>query len=251
MQVFQYDKLRVQRYENRAAAGKEAGEWAAMKINELLKTHETINVLFAAAPSQDEMLASFMACDVDFSRINALHMDEYIGLADDAPQRFGHYLDEHAFKLANFRSVFYVACGADGETTCDRYEKLVAEYPIDVAFIGIGENGHIAFNDPHEAKFDDPQNVRIVTLDDVCRQQQVNDGCFPTINDVPKTAITLTIPAIMHAKTLVCTVPAKAKANAVKAACLGPVSEACPASIIRTHDDCVLFCDPDSGCYLG
>jgi len=140
---------------------------------------------------------------------------------------------------------------ADGETTCDRYEKLVAEYPIDVAFIGIGENGHIAFNDPHEAKFDDPQNVRIVTLDDVCRQQQVNDGCFPTINDVPKTAITLTIPAIMHAKTLVCTVPAKAKANAVKAACLGPVSEACPASIIRTHDDCVLFCDPDSGCYLG
>lgn len=119
-----------------------------------------------------------------------------------------------------------------------------------VAFIGIGENGHIAFNDPHEAKFDDPRNVRIVTLDNVCRQQQVNDGCFPTIDDVPKTAITLTVPAIMHAKVLICTVPAKAKANAVKAACLGPVSEACPASIIRTHDDCVLFCDPDSGCYL-
>ena len=251
MQVFEYDKLRVQRYENRAIAGKEAGEWAAKKINELLKTHETINVLFAAAPSQDEMLASFMACDVDFSRINALHMDEYIGLADDAPQRFGHYLDEHAFNLAAFRNVFYVSCGKDGEATRERYEKLVAEYPIDVAFIGIGENGHIAFNDPHEAKFDDPQMVRIVTLDAVCRQQQVNDGCFPTFDDVPKTAITLTIPAIMHAKTLVCTVPAKAKANALKDACLGPVSEACPASIIRTHDDCVLFCDPDSGCYLG
>lgn len=250
MQVFQYDKLRVQRYENRAIAGMEAGEWAAMKINELLKTHETLNVLFGAAPSQDEVLASFIASGVDFSRLNALHMDEYIGLADDAPQRFGHYLDEHVFNLAPFRNVFYVSCGADGEATRERYEKIIAEYPIDVAFIGIGENGHIAFNDPHEAKFDDPQNVRIVTLDNVCRQQQVNDGCFPTIDDVPKTAITLTVPAIMHAKVLICTVPAKAKANAVKAACLGPVSEACPASIIRTHDDCVLFCDPDSGCYL-
>jgi len=250
MQVFQYDKLRVQRYENRAIAGKEAGEWAAMKINELLKTHETLNVLFGAAPSQNEVLASFIASNVDFSRLNALHMDEYVGLADDAPQRFGQYLDDHVFKLANFRNVFYVGCSTDGEATRDRYEKIIAEYPIDVAFIGIGENGHIAFNDPHEAKFDDPSMVRIVTLDNVCRQQQVNDGCFPTIDDVPKTAITLTIPAIMHAKTLICTVPAKTKANAVKAACLGPVSEACPASILRTHGDCILFCDPDSGCYL-
>ena len=251
MQVFQYDKLRVQRYENRAVSGKEAGEWAAMKINELLKTHETLNVLFGAAPSQDEVLASFIASNVDFSRLNALHMDEYIGLPDGALQTFGHYLDEHVFKLAPFRNVFYVACGEDGETTCARYEKIIEEYPIDVAFIGIGENGHIAFNDPHEAKFDDPKNVRIVTLDNVCRQQQVNDGCFPTIDDVPKTAITLTIPAIMHAKTLICTVPARQKAEAVKNACLGPVSEACPASILRTHDDCVLFCDPDSGSYLG
>ena len=250
MQVFQYDKLRVQRYENRTVSGKEAGEWAAMKINDLLKTHETLNVLFGAAPSQNEVLASFIASDVDFSRLNALHMDEYIGLADDAPQRFGQYLDDHVFKLAPFRNVFYVGCGADGEATRDRYEKIIEEYPIDVAFIGIGENGHIAFNDPHEAKFDDPKMVRIVNLDNVCRQQQVNDGCFPTIDDVPKTAITLTIPAIMHAKTLICTVPAKTKANAVKAACLGPISEACPASILRTHDDCVLFCDPDSGCYL-
>ena len=250
MQVFQYDKLRVQRYENRTISGKEAGEWAAMKVNEILKTRETINVLFAAAPSQDEMLAAFMASDVDFSRINALHMDEYIGLPEDAPQLFGHYLDEHAFKLAKFNNVFYVACGEDGETTCARYAKLLEEYPLDIAFIGIGENGHIAFNDPHEAKFDDPQTVRVVNLDNVCRQQQVNDGCFKTINDVPKTAITLTIPAIMSAKTLVCTVPAATKANATKEACLGPVSEACPASIIRTHDDCVLFCDPDSGRYL-
>lgn len=243
MQVFQYDKLRVQRYENRAVAGKEAGEWAAMKINELLKTHETINVLFAAAPSQDEMLASFMACDVDFSRINALHMDEYIGLADDAPQRFGHYLDEHAFKLASFRNVFYVACGEDGDATRARYEQLVAEYPIDVAFIGIGENGHIAFNDPHEARFDDPQMVRIVTLDDVCRQQQVNDGCFPTLNDVPKQAMSLTMSFIMSVPNAICVVPTDRKANAVYGATRGPVTTACPASILRQHKNAGLYLD--------
>ena len=252
LKQFRQDQLNVFIMDSRDSMGQVAAQHAADCLRALLARKETVNVIFAAAPSQNETLHFLAQAEgIDWKRVNAFHMDEYIGLAPDAPQAFGRYLDEHIFSLLPFGSVHYLNGQAESpEAECERYSRLLREYPVDMVCLGIGENGHIAFNDPHEARFDDPKMVRIVTLDTVCRQQQVNDGCFPTIDDVPKTAITLTIPAIMHAKTLVCTVPAKAKANAVKAACLGPVSEACPASIIRTHDDCVLFCDPDSGCYL-
>ena len=245
MQVFTYDKLRVQRYENRAIAGKEAGEWAAMKIKELLKTHETLNVLFGAAPSQDEVLASFIASDVDFSRLNALHMDEYIGLSDDAPQRFGHYLDEHVFKLAPFRNIFYVACGEDGEATRDRYEKIIAEYPIDVAFIGIGENGHIAFNDP-PADFDTKEAYIVVNLDDACKNQQVGEGWFPTIDDVPKQAISMTVYQILKCKKIITCVPHEVKAKAIYATLNNEISNMVPATMLRTHPDWSLYIDENS-----
>lgn len=251
MQEWQLESLRVRRYASRAEMGKAAGEYAAELARELLAKRETITILFAAAPSQNEMLEAFMASDLDFTRIHALHMDEYIGLPKGAPQRFARYLDVHAFSLKAFASVQYLSEGdEDGETVCSRYEEILARHPLDIAFIGLGENGHIAFNDPHEADFEDPKRVKVVTLDGRCRQQQVNDGCFAALNDVPRYAVTLTIPAIMAAPRLVCTVPAAAKAEAVTHSAYAPISTACPGTILRRHAGCVLFCDEQSGAGL-
>ena len=138
----------------------------------------------------------------------------------------------------------------DGEASAEEYAKCLAEYPLDIAFIGIGENGHIAFNDPHEADFQDPKTVRVVNLDIRCRQQQVNDGAFSALAQVPEQAITVTIPAIMAAPQLVCTVPAQTKAEALQKTTVDPISEALPSTILRTHPGCLLFCDMDSGASL-
>lgn len=250
MQECRYDKLRVRRYDSRLLMGQAAGKWGARKIRDLLEKQESVNIVFGAAPSQNEMMSALTASDVDFSRINALQMDEYIGLPAGSPQSFGHYLDEHLFGNIPFRSVQYINTAMDADSMCARYRQILKQYPPDIVFLGIGENGHIAFNDPHVADFSDPFMVKTVSLDEVCRQQQVNDGCFAAPRDVPTHAVTLTIPAMMGAKTLVCTVPAASKAKAVEGACTGDISIDCPASIMRTHDDCVLFCDPDSGKYL-
>lgn len=247
MDRFQYGRLKVQRYPSRAEMGKAAGEYAAQVVRELLKTKERVNILFPAAPSQDEVLAHFAAADLDFTRIVALHMDEYIGLAPGAPQTFGHYLDAHLFSLRPFAEVHYIACVGSVEEQLEHYRGVIARYPLDMAFIGLGENGHIAFNDPAEADFHDPLTVKTVQLDDVCRMQQVHDGCFPEIGVVPKQAITVTIPAIMAAPVLVCTVPTRKKAWAVENTATAPISEACPGTILRTHPNCTLFCDAQSG----
>lgn len=250
MDRFQYGRLKIQRYPNRAEMGKAAGEYAAKVVRELLKKKERVNILFPAAPSQDEVLAHFAASDLDFTRIVALHMDEYIGLVPGAPQTFGHYLDEHLFGLRPFAEVHYIATGGSLEEQLRNYRAVIARYPLDLAFIGLGENGHIAFNDPAEADFHDPLTVKAVQLDDVCRMQQVHDGCFPEIDAVPKQAITVTIPAIMAAPVLVCTVPTDKKAWAVENTAMAPISEACPGTILRTHPDCTLFCDVQSGSAL-
>ena len=138
----------------------------------------------------------------------------------------------------------------DIEGTISRYEGMLQEKPMDMIVLGIGENGHIAFNDPAVADFNDRHLLKIVELDDICRQQQVNDGCFATFDDVPKQALTVTIPAFMRAGVLHCVVPNVRKAKAVKAALQGPVSEKCPASILRTHDDAHLYLDAESASLL-
>ena len=247
MDAFQFDRLAVQRYPDRAAMGKAAGEYAAAVVKKLLETRERVNILFPAAPSQNEVLKTFMQSDVDFSRIVALHMDEYIGLDPKAPQTFGHYLREHVFDVRSFAEVHFIADGGSAGEMVRRYRELIARYPLDMAFIGLGENGHIAFNDPAVADFNDPVTVKVVDLDDICRMQQVHDGCFPAFDDVPKQAVTVTIPAIMAAPVLVCTVPTANKAWAVENTAYAPVSTACPGTILRTHPNCTLFCDADSG----
>ena len=258
----QIDGMKLKIYESRQEMGKAAGEMAVKAMKEKLSGQEIINVIFAAAPSQNEILAVLAASDVDFSRVRAFHMDEYLGLSEDAPQRFSAYLDGHIFGLVPFREIYYLcrrnpddedgsygendfSNGAEAE--CLRYSELLRTFPPDITLMGIGENGHIAFNDPHEAKFNDKKLVKQVTLDEKCRLQQVNDGCFECIDEVPRKALTLTIPALMSAETVICTVPGAAKRRAVTRTVTGQVTEDCPASIMRSGKGSTLFCDRDSG----
>ncbi len=245
METFKKDKLVVEIYENRDLMGQAAAKDIAECIKNLLKHKETINMIFAAAPSQNDVLASLVNDkSIEWNRINAFHMDEYIGLDKNAPQGFGNFLKEHIFGLVPFKSINYIDITAtDPEKEAERYGKLLLEYPTDIVVMGIGENGHIAFNDPDVADFNDPKVVKPVALDNICRQQQVNDGCFKQLSDVPTHAMTLTVPTLCKADYMFCIVPAATKANAVYNTINGEISEKCPATILRTQDNAKLYLD--------
>jgi glucosamine-6-phosphate deaminase len=197
---FKTGKLQVKIATDRAAMGETAASEVIAKINALLANQPFVNIIFAAAPSQNEFLAALTKASLDWSRIRAFHMDEYIGLNETAPQRFGNFLKEKIFGKLPFAAIYYLNGNAAAPVEeCKRYADLLLEYPVDIVCMGIGENGHIAFNDPPVADFNDPELVKIVELDRLCRQQQVNDGCFATLNEVPVNAVTLTIPALMTA----------------------------------------------------
>lgn len=249
LKEFSADALKVRISDSRAAMGCDAALAAAACLKDLLKKQETVNMIFAAAPSQNEMLECLAAqTDIDWKRVHAFHMDEYIGLPAGAPQAFGEYLKEHIFSKASFGKVYYLDPQAqDAQAECERYSTLLKENPADIVCLGIGENGHIAFNDPWVADFEDPALVKIVPLDPVCRQQQVNDGCFATLDAVPTHAMTLTIPALAACKHMFCTVPAKSKAWAVEQTVKAEISKEIPATVMRRHADATLYCDPDSG----
>lgn len=252
MKTLKKGLLTVNVYKTRDEMGKSAANDIKACILSLLKTKETINMIFAAAPSQNEVLHA-LATDkeIPWNRINAFHMDEYIGLSADAPQGFGNFLKEHIFGLADFKSVSYIDITAsDAEKECKRYAELLAKYPTDIVVMGIGENGHIAFNDPPVADFNDKKAVKSVELDEICRNQQVNDGCFAKIDDVPKTAITLTVPTLFAGDHLFCIVPAKTKAKAVKATLCDDINEKCPATVLRRHKSAILYLDGDSSSLL-
>ena len=240
------EKLETYVYDSRDAMGRAAGAEAAKAINKVIEEKGFANVIFAAAPSQNETLASLLEEQVDFTRINAFHMDEYAGLGIEDEQSFAKYLYDHVFSKAPFASVNYIPATLDVDSACAAYTELLTQNPPDVVLMGIGENGHIAFNDPPVADFKDEKLIKKVELDDICRMQQVHDGCFPTFDDVPKYALTLTVPALMSAKYLICTVPAPTKADAVKAMLEGEYGEVCPATALRKHDGAKMFLDPDS-----
>lgn len=253
MKRFEIDRLKVEIHDTRAEMGAAAAAAAADRLRTLLSEQEEVNVIFAAAPSQNETLAALVReGGIDWSRVNAFHMDEYVGLPVGHPARFSKYLTEHIFSLVPFRRVFLIDSeGKTPEEECARYAELLTKYPTDLVCLGIGENGHIAFNDPGVADFNDPYLVKLAELDDVCRNQQVNDGCFPSFDDVPTHALTLTIPALTRAKHLICSVPAKTKAWAVRETLQSDrVDEHCPATVLRRHGDAILFCDGDSASLL-
>ena len=245
--VEQVDALQVRVFQTRQEMGIAAGKDVAAKIKELLAEKEIIRIVFAAAPSQNEMLDFLASAEaIDWSRIDAFHMDEYVGLHADATERFAYFLTTKLFAKVYPRTVNLIDGSAGADAACLRYKQLLEEGPIDIVCLGIGENGHLAFNDPPVADFDDPAVIKPVHLDDICRQQQVNDGCFPTFDDVPKEALTLTIPTLLSGNHLFCVVPGKTKHQAVQAMLNGPITTACPASILRQHPDCTLYVDRDA-----
>lgn len=245
------DNLTVKVYDTRSDMGLAAGKEISDCIKELLKTKDELNMIFAAAPSQNEVL-EYLANDktIPWEKINAYHMDEYVGIDKTAPQGFAMFLKNALFNKVPFKTVNTLDSTADPDVEAERYSKLLKENPVDIVCMGIGENGHIAFNDPHVADFNDTKLVKKVDLDDVCRMQQVHDGCFATLDDVPKYALTLTVPALAAGKYQFCVVPAATKANAVKNTVYGKISEVCPATILRKLDNAILYCDSDSGKFV-
>lgn len=242
------DKVTVRKYNTREEMGNAAGNDIGDAIKYVLSTKNECNIIFAAAPSQNEVLETLTKVELPWDRINAFHMDEYIGLDKDAPQGFGNFLNRAIFSKLNFKNVFYL----NGQTTdldeeIHRYSNILNEYPTDIVCMGIGENGHIAFNDPHVADFNDSKVVKVVSLDEKCRMQQVNDGCFSKIQDVPKNALTLTIPTLINPTFVFCTVPGQLKAMAVKNTVYGEITTLCPASILRNKENAILYVDRDSG----
>ena len=251
LKQFYKDKLEIRIYGTREKMGQIAAVDAAAYIREELKTRSELSIIFASAPSQNDFLTSLAQQDIDWSRIIAFHMDEFIGLPGNAPQGFGNFLKNKIFNKITPKSIYFLSADLqEPEIICNNYAKLLEEHPIDIVFMGIGENGHIAFNDPHVALFNDPEKVKIVSLDLVCRNQQVNDGFFATLNDVPTHAITLTIPVLLSARRIFCIVPAPSKANAINTVINGGITEESPASVLRTHNFTTLYCDKESARYI-
>ena len=248
MKSWKVDNLTIKACETRSGMAQIAAKDFALAVKELLTRKEYITVVFAAAPSQNEFLQTITADKaIDFSRIEAFHMDEYIGLPADSPQTFGNFLRKAVFDKRQFKAVHYIdSTDANPQAVADAYGKLVSDREIDIVCMGIGENGHIAFNDPPVADFSDPNPMKIVELESVCRLQQVHDGCFPDIESVPTHAMTLTIPTLARAPHHFCVVPATTKAKAVYDTLNAPISTACPATIMRDWIRPVLYLDSDS-----
>ena len=232
--------------QSREELGMLAARDIGIALRSSLREKPALRMILAAAPSQSEMLAA-LACepDIDWQRVTAFHMDEYLDLPEDAPQRFGAWLERAFFDHVPLAKVHLISPGADPQAACKTYASMLAEAPIDVVLLGVGTNGHLAFNDP-PANLNDPLAVKIVELDQMCREQQVLDGCFAKLDDVPRTAITLTIPTLLAGRELFCCVPGRHKSAAVKAMMESPISGACPATALRTHPHCTVYLDHES-----
>lgn len=238
------DRLEVRVYSDRAAMGRAAADAAGTAFRALLGEQAAVRAVFASAPSQNEFLAALAEeAGIAWGRVAAFHLDEYLGLPGDHPRSFCTYLRERLFQRVGPGATHYLdGLAPDPAAECARYAALLAG-GLDLACIGIGENGHLAFNDPPVADFADPVAVKVVDLDLASREQQVHDGCFPRLEEVPRQALTLTLPAILGARRLIAVVPGPTKAAAVRAALVGPIATACPASGLRRHPDATLFLD--------
>jgi glucosamine-6-phosphate deaminase len=212
-------------------------------------------ILFGCAPSQDDFFAALRRCAAAaldaWRATEVFHMDDYIGFEASHPQSFRRYLQEHFLSTVAVRAFHPIHGEApDPAAEARRYDRLLRAAPIDIVCLGFGENGHLAFNDPPVADFQDPAWVKLVEIDETCRQQQVNDGCFPTLADVPRQAATITLPVFTHAAMLCGVVPTVRKSRAVRDALLGPIGPQCPASLLRLHPQAHLFLDRDAASLL-
>jgi glucosamine-6-phosphate deaminase len=249
---FQIGSLAVGVYETKEILGREAATEAAMHIRAAIQQRGKARLILAAANSQLEMIANLVAAkDINWKAVQVFHLDEYVGLGLSHPASFGGWAKRHFVDKVHPGEASYLAGEApDKQAECERYAALLLREPIDVSFLGIGENGHIAFNDPHEADFNDPQIVKTVTLDERCRLQQVGEGHFPNLASVPTHGYTLTCPIAVKAAHIICCVPGAQKAEAVRNSLEGHISTACPGSMLRTCANAKLFLDVHSASLL-
>jgi glucosamine-6-phosphate deaminase len=244
----QFDDLAVTVYADNTTLGRAAAAEAAAIIQAAIAQRGVANVILATGNSQLTFLHSLREQpDINWPAVNVFHMDEYVALPPGHPAAFPAFLRRHLIDHVPVGAFFPVPGHAqDVALACHGYELLLRAHPTDLCCLGIGENGHIAFNDPPVADFDDPLWVKVVTLDEASRRQQAGEGHFPTVEAVPRQAITLTVPALRAARQMLCIVPEARKARAVRDALLGPISTSCPASILRRTPHCRLFLDRES-----
>ncbi len=244
--------MRVEVLENKNKLGEKAARDGADAIRQALAQRGEANVILATGASQFEMLSHLVRePGIDWGRVTCFHLDEYAGMPITHPASFRKYLKERFVEQlpAPPRAFHYINAEGDCWTECERLGQLIQKHPIDVAFIGIGENGHIAFNDP-PADFTTEKPYIVVELDEACRRQQLGEGWFPTLDDVPRQAISMSVRQIMKSKRIICSVPDERKAKAVQGAVEGPVTPERPASILQQHDQCTIYLDPPAASLL-
>lgn len=231
--------------------GAAAAATGAQRLHEALSESNSAALIVATGASQFEMIEQLRLLDLDWTSVTGFHLDEYIGLSIEHPASFRKYLKERFVDLlpCPLKEFHYLDGETDPEGECQRVGEMLSKTSIDVAFVGIGENGHLAFNDP-PADFETTEPYLLVELDEACRNQQLGEGWFPDFDSVPKQAISMSVQQIMKSRTIICTVPDKRKAEAVRAAIQGPVSPDVPASILQTHPDCHMFLDTPSASLL-
>jgi len=245
-------RARVEVFPSRPMMGLAAARSVGEAIRQLIARDGRTSVIFASAPSQNEFLAALgQETGIEWGRVTAFHLDEYVGIAADHPASFRRFLVDRLFSHVT-PAAFHGLDGqaADPALECERYASLLRAHPPQLAILGIGENGHLAFIDPPVCDFAEALDVRVVELDEPCRRQQVNDGCFPALDAVPRTALSLSVPFLMRVPRAVAIVPGPRKRAAIAAALTGPVTAACPASILRRHRDATLYLDEDSAAGL-
>lgn len=246
------EKLNVMVFDSAEAMGRQAACAIAEDMRSIARKGRNIRIMFAAAPSQNTTLEALLGIEsLPWERVTAFHMDEYVGLAENDPKSFRNFLSNKIFDKLPLAAVHLIKGESKSpQDEADAYAALLREEQLDIVIMGIGENGHIAFNDPPDTSFTDPLDAKLIFLSEESRRQQVHDGCFARIEDVPREAITVTIPGIIRASSLHCVVPGHLKEKAVRNALFGPVNAACPASVLRTHPQARLYLDKFSGLSL-
>lgn len=253
MRTLTVDSLTVDIHDDPSALARAAAEEAAATLRKAVAARGVANAMFATGNSQLAFVETLVGAtaDVPWADTVVFHMDEYVGVGPDHSAGFCRWIRERIGEPARPKAVHYIDGMADPAQECVRYAALLADHPLDLCALGIGENGHLAFNDPGVADFSDPLDVKVVALDEACRRQQVSEGHFPDLASVPALALTVTVPALLRAGRVLAVVPEARKAEPVRTALTGPISTACPASALRTAANAVLHLEPASAALLG
>ena len=241
--------MKIKVHNNAHELGQAAAKHAAQLLRKTIEANRAANIILATGTSQFETLSQLINEDVDWNKVTLFHLDEYIGLPITHAASFRKYLQERFISKVDLKELHLINGETNPQQECKRLNELIVQHPIDIALAGIGENGHLAFNDP-PADFETEQPYIIVELDDACRQQQMNEGWFNSMDEVPQKAISMSIKQIMKSKNIICSVPDKRKAIAVKNCFESSVSNLYPASILKTHNDCIVYLDEDSAALL-